>query len=128
MQFIAQELLDGAFIFGLHFGVVRQHSGGAELCGTAFGTGREQLLHGLRRVGMIAQNLLEGFATSPIAGHHAAQRFGARRGLLLIAAGIRQARLRLGKGLLQLASVFVHRLPADFRYSRPLLVLNGSFQ
>ena len=64
LELVAKELLDRAFVFFLDFGVVGEQADGAESAlgsiGLAFGIGVEKFLHGVGRVGALAQNFLDG--------------------------------------------------------------------
>ena len=101
-ELFAHELLDRAFILFLHLGVIGQQSDGMETARLAvasrIGIRVEKLLYGVRRVGALAQNLLDRRVPGAFGRKCFAGQLQLLRGFLLRTAKRDQAGLRVASG------------------------------
>src|SRR5262245_1284709 len=112
-QLLAQELLDGALVFFLYLGVVGEYSDGAEAVALGFAIRGNELLHSVSGVGPITQELLERAAAGEGPGERVAGALEAHLGLLLLAAQLRKARLRVLHPALETAQALHGCLPIE---------------
>ena len=85
-QFVAQILFDGCLVSFRHFGVVREDANCTKILANAAFVRREELLHGVRGVGTVVQDLRESRVTGTHAGERIAQGIRALRSLLALVA------------------------------------------
>ncbi len=98
-EFVAEELLDCAFVLLLDFRVIGEDSDGAEAARIGFAIHGEKFLHRFGGVRAVIENLFERAAASAFGGEIIAHFFVALSDFLMRAAGCRQ-------GLLSVANLF----------------------
>ena len=128
-QFVAQELLDGALVLLLDFGVIGQHADGAETVRFFAALIRsEQFLDRIRRVGAIVQDLFDRSAPRAASGQRIPRAFRSRRGFVLLAAKFGNSSLRVSHDFFQAARALEHGLPVQVRGLRAVAMVQRFFE
>ena len=126
LQLVAQELLDGVFVFLPDLRIIGEHANGAEAGGVIAILARsKKFLDRVGGVGAVIQDLLDGCAARPSAGERIAGGAGLRGGFLLLVPKARNARLRVSHQFFQAAGALQHGLPMQIGGLRAFAMMQG---
>ena len=81
LEFVAQELFDGALVLRFDFGVIGQYADGAKIARRRT-IGREEFLHGLGGIGVVVEDAFERLPPGAGAGQRLAQAIRSARRLV----------------------------------------------